>query len=59
MSFPTNPTLGNIFHKMPYPLAKPRDFVYDHTQVLNKQIQNDYLGNQETMCLSMTDLHSS
>ena len=23
--------LGNIFHKMPYPLAKIRDFVYDHT----------------------------
>lgn len=50
-------TLGNIFHKMPYPLARMRDFVYDHTQILNKQIQKDYLGVQESMCLSMTELH--
>ena len=52
-------TLGNIFHKMPYPLAKIRDFVYDHTQVLNKQIQKDYLSDQESMCLSMTELHQT
>lgn len=49
--------LGNIFRKMPYPLAKIRDFVYDHTQILNKQIQKDYLSDQESMCLSMTELH--
>ncbi len=52
-------TLGNIFHKMPYPLAKIRDFVYDHTQAPNKQIQNDYLSDQESMCLSMTELHQT
>ncbi len=49
--------LGNIFHKLPYPLARIRDFVYDHTQVLNTQIQRDYLSDQESMCLSMIELH--
>lgn len=52
-------TLGNIFHKLPYPLAKMRDLLYDNTQILNKQIQKDYLSDQETMCLSMTELHQS
>lgn len=52
-------TLGNIFHKLPSPLARLRDFVYDRTQILNKQIQRDYLSNQESMCLTMSELHQS
>jgi 2-polyprenyl-6-methoxyphenol hydroxylase-like FAD-dependent oxidoreductase len=50
-------TLGNVFHKMPYPLAKVRDFVYDHTKILHKMIRKDYFGAQEQMCLSMDELH--
>ncbi|BFM51343.1 FAD-dependent monooxygenase [Marinomonas sp. THO17] len=52
-------TLGNVFHKLPWPLAKVRDFIYDHTGLLNTQLNKDYLGTQEAMCLSMTDLHQS
>ena len=44
---------------MPCPLAKIRDFAYDHTQVLNKQIQKDYFSDQESRCLSMTELHQT
>ena len=50
-------TLGSIFHKLPYPLAKLRDVIYDNTAILNNQISKDYLGEQEAMCLSMTELH--
>ena len=50
-------TLGHIFHKLPYPIAKLRDLVYDHTGMLNWQINKDYLGEQEAMCLAMTELH--
>jgi len=50
-------TLGNVFHKMPYPLAKIRDFVYDNTKILDKQINKGYLQEQEDMCLQMKSLH--
>jgi 2-polyprenyl-6-methoxyphenol hydroxylase-like FAD-dependent oxidoreductase len=49
--------LGNIFHQLPYPLAKLRDFVYDKTKVLDKMISKDYLSDAEKMSLSMQELH--
>lgn len=49
--------LGNIFHQVPAPLAKVRDFVFDHTKLLNKLISKDYLSDAEKMSLSMRELH--
>lgn len=51
--------LGNIFHRLPYPLAKLRDLVYDNTRVLDKMISKDYLSDAEKMSLSMRELHVS
>lgn len=51
--------LGNIFHQTPYPLAKIRDFIYNHTSLLDSMIKKDYLGEQESMCLSMKELHQN
>lgn len=49
--------LGNRFHQLPYPLAKLRDFVFDHTKFLDKMVSEDYLGKAERMSLSMKELH--
>lgn len=49
--------LGDRFHKMPLPLAKVRDFVFDNTGVLNALIRKDYLATAEQMSMLMTDLH--
>lgn len=49
--------LGGIFHNQSAPIAKIRDFVFDNTGILNKMIRRDYLGDQETMCMSMKELH--
>lgn len=51
--------LGGIFHCQPNPVAKLRDVVFDHTGLLNRMIQRDYLADQEAMCLSMKELHVS
>ncbi|NHO67403.1 FAD-dependent monooxygenase [Aestuariicella hydrocarbonica] len=49
--------LGNVFHQLPYPLAKLRDLVFDKTSVLEKMIHKDYLKDQEAMSLSLEELH--
>jgi hypothetical protein len=49
--------LGQRFHHAPYPVAKVRDFIFDHTKVLQKMIAKDYLADAEKMSLSMTELH--
>ncbi|GGN24466.1 MULTISPECIES: FAD-dependent oxidoreductase [Marinomonas] len=49
--------LGRRFHHAPYPVAKVRDFIFDHTKVLQKMIAKDYLADAEKMSLSMTELH--
>ncbi|UTV98391.1 MULTISPECIES: FAD-dependent oxidoreductase [Gammaproteobacteria] len=51
--------LGNLFHYLPSPLAKVRDFVFDHTSFLEKMITRDYLKDQEAMSLSLHELHIS
>jgi|AACY02.2.fsa_nt_gi 2-polyprenyl-6-methoxyphenol hydroxylase-like FAD-dependent oxidoreductase len=49
--------LGKTFHNTPAPLSYLRDFIFDKTPLLNKMINKDYLGEQEAMCLSMSELH--
>lgn len=49
--------LGNVFHQLPYPLAKLRDFVFDHTKFLHNMISKDYLSEAEKMSLSLQELH--
>lgn len=49
--------LGQRFHHAPAPVALIRDLVFDNTSVLGKLIQKDYLGDQETMSLALTELH--
>lgn len=49
--------LGNIFHQLPYPLAKIRDFIYDNTKVLDRMISKDYLSDAEKMSLLVQELH--
>lgn len=49
--------LGNAFHKLPYPLAKVRDFLFDHTGILDRMIRRDYLADAEKMSLAMQELH--
>lgn len=49
--------LGNIFHQLPYPLAKIRDCVYDKTKILDRMISRDYLRDAEKMSLTMQELH--
>jgi 2-polyprenyl-6-methoxyphenol hydroxylase-like FAD-dependent oxidoreductase len=49
--------LGNVFHQLPYPLAKFRDFVFDHTKFLHNMISKDYLSEAEKMSLSLQELH--
>ncbi|CAH0264249.1 6-hydroxynicotinate 3-monooxygenase precursor [Pseudomonas sp. 22 E 5] len=49
--------LGSLFHYLPYPLAKLRDFVFDRTKLLERMIRRDYLSNQEAMSLSLRELH--
>lgn len=49
--------LGNAFHQLPFPLAKVRDFIFDKTPLLGKMISKDYLKDQETMSLSLQELH--
>lgn len=51
--------LGNIFHQQPTVISKVRDFIFDHTKLLNTMIRKDYLEMQETMCLLMKKLHIS
>lgn len=49
--------LGNVFHKLPYPLARVRDFFFDHTSILDRMIRRDYLADAEKMSLAMQELH--
>ena len=49
--------LGNVFHRLPYPLAKLRDWVFDHTGLLDRMIKRDYLADAEKMSLAMQELH--
>ena len=49
--------LGKIFHALPYPLAKLRDFVFDHTGFLEKTIVSGYLEAAEKESFDLEELH--
>jgi 2-polyprenyl-6-methoxyphenol hydroxylase-like FAD-dependent oxidoreductase len=49
--------LGNLFHRLPYPLAKLRDFAFDRTSFLSRMISRDYLADAEKMSMSLQELH--
>lgn len=51
--------LGHVFHRLPYPLAKLRDLVFDHTGFLDRMIRRDYLADAEKMSLMMQELHQA
>ncbi|MBD8893302.1 FAD-dependent oxidoreductase [Roseibium litorale] len=49
--------LGNIFHRMPKPLAWLRDQVFDRTRILQSMVEKDYLADAERMSLALRELH--
>lgn len=49
--------LGKIFHRVPKPLAKVRDFIFDHTRFLEKNLVKGYLQSAEMETLSLKELH--
>lgn len=49
--------LGNIFHQMPYPAAKLRDFVFDNTRFLSRMMAKGSLDASERETLALTELH--
>ncbi len=51
--------LGNQFHQASAVVAWLRDFVFDHTPVLQKLVEKDYLQDAERMSLSLRELHVS
>lgn len=51
--------LGSAFHQLPYPVARIRDFVFDHTKILSRMISRDYLADAEKMSMSLSELHDT
>lgn len=49
--------LGNVFHRMPKPLAWLRDQVFDRTGILQSLVEKGYLEDAERMSLSLKELH--
>lgn len=50
-------TLGKVFHRVPKPLAKFRDFLFDNTKILEKNLVKGYLKAAELEALSLQELH--
>ncbi|WP_199523185.1 NAD(P)/FAD-dependent oxidoreductase [Pararhodobacter sp. CCB-MM2] len=49
--------LGQRFHNAPAPVAWLRDMVFDHTSVLQRLVEKDYLAAAEAMSLQLRELH--
>ena len=49
--------LGTMFHKLPWPLAKLRDLIFDYTPVLSRFMQSGYLEKAETETMNLKELH--
>lgn len=45
--------LGNMFHRVPWPLSTVRDLVYDHTPFLERMMVKDYLKDAEDQMLAL------
>lgn len=49
--------LGKRFHHASAPMAWLRDFIFDHTGFLQRQVEKDYLASAEKMSLQLMELH--
>ena len=49
--------LGYLFHKLPWPLAKLRDVLFDRTPLLSHFLTKGYLEKSEIETAGMTELH--
>ena len=50
-------SLGTVFHRLPWPVAKVRDLAYDYTPVLASNLTKGYLESAEKECMALTELH--
>ncbi|PLB43212.1 FAD/NAD(P)-binding domain-containing protein [Aspergillus steynii IBT 23096] len=48
---------GKMFHWLPWPLAKLRDWIFDYTPILGNLLKKDYLKRAEEQTMSMKELH--
>ncbi len=45
--------MGNLFHRLPWPLRSCRDLFFDHTKVLEKMLIKDYLQKSEEELIAL------
>ena len=50
-------SLGTMFHRAYWPVAKARDLIFDRTPFLANQLKQGYLESAEAECMSMKELH--
>lgn len=50
---------GRMFHSLPWPLAKVRDWIFDYTPILGNLLKKDYLKSAEEQTMNMKELHVS
>ncbi|CAG8303598.1 unnamed protein product [Penicillium salamii] len=48
---------GYMFHSLPWPLAKIRDWIFDYTPILGNLLKKDYLKKAEEQTMNMKELH--
>lgn len=48
---------GKLFHSLPWPIAKVRDWLFDYTPLLGYMMKQDYLKRAEKQSMSMKELH--
>ncbi|RAL07230.1 FAD-dependent oxidoreductase [Aspergillus homomorphus CBS 101889] len=47
---------GSMFHRLPWPLAKVRDLIFDYTPVLGMLLKKDYLQRAEEETMNLREL---
>jgi 2-polyprenyl-6-methoxyphenol hydroxylase-like FAD-dependent oxidoreductase len=48
--------LGRMFHALPWPLAKLRNLLFDHTPVLSRYLRQGYLEKAEKETINLKEL---
>lgn len=48
---------SSMFHSLPWPLAKLRDFIFNYTPVLKILLQKQYLQKAEDETMNLEKLH--
>ncbi|KAJ5274013.1 FAD/NAD(P)-binding domain-containing protein [Penicillium angulare] len=48
---------GHVFHSLPWPVAKLRDWIFDYTPLLGNLLRKDYLKKAEEQTMNMKELH--